>query len=86
MAFDRRNLPDPTAFYEERGLKLTGRGKWRTTACSFHGGMPTRVSNASRGGQKSGAAAPGNPLVPHAQKKSPLANYSNASSAPSRCF
>ena len=34
MTFDRRNLPDATAFYEEHGLKLTGRGKWRTSPCT----------------------------------------------------
>jgi hypothetical protein len=49
MAFDRRNLPDPTAFYEERGLKLTGRGKWRTTACTFHGGSDSMRINTDSG-------------------------------------
>lgn len=49
MTFDRRNLPDPTAFYEERGLKLTGRGKWRTTACAFHGGSDSMRVNTDSG-------------------------------------
>jgi hypothetical protein len=38
MGFDRRNLPDPISYYESEGLKLTSRGKWRTTECTFHGG------------------------------------------------
>ncbi|MBX9835901.1 MAG: hypothetical protein K2X65_06960 [Burkholderiaceae bacterium] len=49
MTFDRRNLPDATAFYEEHGLKLTGRGKWRTTACSFHGGSDSMRINTESG-------------------------------------
>ncbi len=50
MTFDRRNLTDPTTFYEERGLALTGRGKWRTTACSFHGGSDSMRVNVETGG------------------------------------
>ena len=38
MTFDRRNLPDAVSYYESEGLKLTSRGKWRTTECKFHGG------------------------------------------------
>ena len=38
MPFDRRNLPDAVSYYESEGLKLTSRGKWRTTECKFHGG------------------------------------------------
>ena len=49
MSFDRRNLPDATAFYEERGLKLTGRGKWRTTSCTFHGGSDSMRINVESG-------------------------------------
>ena len=49
MAFDRRNLPDPTTFYEERGLRLTGRGKWRTTSCAFHGGSDSMRVNTESG-------------------------------------
>lgn len=49
MTFDRRNLPDATAFYEERGLVLTGRGKWRTTACAFHGGSDSMRVNTETG-------------------------------------
>ena len=49
MTFDRRNLPDATAFYEEHGLKLTGRGKWRTTECKFHGGSDSMRINTDSG-------------------------------------
>ena len=49
MTFDRRNLPDPVAFYESHGLKLTGRGKWRTTACTFHGGSDSMRINTETG-------------------------------------
>ena len=49
MTFDRRNLPDPVAFYEERGLVLTGRGKWRTTSCAFHGGSDSMRINIDSG-------------------------------------
>ena len=49
MTFDRRNLPDPVAFYEERGLVLTGRGKWRTTSCAFHGGSDSMRVNTDTG-------------------------------------
>ena len=47
--FDRRNLPDPITFFEERGLKLTGRGKWRTTSCAFHGGSDSMRVNTDSG-------------------------------------
>jgi len=44
MGFDRSKLPDPLAYYAARGLKLTGRGKWRTTRCEFHGGSRMRIN------------------------------------------
>ena len=49
MTFDRRNLPDPVSYYESEGLKLTSRGKWRTTACQFHGGSDSMRINADSG-------------------------------------
>ena len=49
MPFDRRNLPDPISYYESEGLKLTSRGKWRTTACQFHGGSDSMRINADSG-------------------------------------
>lgn len=38
MSLDRNRLPDPETYYEGEGLRLTGRGKWRTAPCPFHGG------------------------------------------------
>lgn len=49
--FIRDRLPDPLSFYEEKqALKLTGRGKWRTTACEFHGGSDSMRVNVESGG------------------------------------
>ena len=51
MAFDRNLLPDPTAYFEEQGLKLTGprRAKWKTSTCNFHGGSDSMRVNISTG-------------------------------------
>ena len=49
MTFDRRNLPDAVSYYESEGLKLTSRGKWRTTACQFHGGSDSMRINTETG-------------------------------------
>ena len=49
MGFDRRNLPDAVGYYESEGLKLTGRGKWRTTECKFHGGSDSMRINTESG-------------------------------------
>ena len=49
MGFDRRNLPDAVSYYESEGLKLTGRGKWRTTECKFHGGSDSMRINLATG-------------------------------------
>lgn len=49
MSFDRTRLPDALAYYEGVGLKLSARGKWRTTACVFHGGSDSLRINASSG-------------------------------------
>jgi hypothetical protein len=49
MGFDRRNLPDPITYFEGVGLKLTGRGKWRTTECKFHGGSDSMRVNTDSG-------------------------------------
>ena len=51
MAFDRNLLPDPTAYFEEQGLKLAGprRAKWKTTTCNFHGGSDSMRVNTSTG-------------------------------------
>ena len=49
MPFDRRNLPDAVSYYESEGLKLTSRGKWRTTECKFHGGSDSMRINTDSG-------------------------------------
>ena len=51
MPFDRNLLPDPTAYFENQGLKLTGprKAKWRTTACNFHGGSDSLRVNTATG-------------------------------------
>ncbi|GAB2467360.1 hypothetical protein GCM10027082_18750 [Comamonas humi] len=49
MAFDRTRLPDAVAYYEGQGVQFRERkGKWRTTACNFHGGSDSmRINTAS---------------------------------------
>ena len=51
MAFDRNLLPDPTGYFEEQGLKLTGpsKAKWKTTECRFHDGSDSMRVNSSSG-------------------------------------
>jgi hypothetical protein len=48
--FIKDNLPDPVAYFEAEGLKLTGRGTWRTTECHFHGGSDSMRINTRTGG------------------------------------
>lgn len=45
----REHLPDPLTYFEAQGLKLSPRGKWRTTACNFHGGSDSMRINVSTG-------------------------------------
>ena len=49
MSFDRRNMPDAATYCEGHGLRLVGRGKWRTTACTFHGGSDSMRVNTETG-------------------------------------
>lgn len=49
MSFNREHLPDPSTYYEGAGLKLTGRGKWRTTECRFHAGSDSMRINTDSG-------------------------------------
>lgn len=49
MGFDRTRLPDPASYYEGLGLRLVGRGKWRSTSCEFHGGRETMRLNLDSG-------------------------------------
>jgi DNA primase len=34
--FERERLPDPLGYFEASGLRLTGRGAWRSAICPFH--------------------------------------------------
>jgi hypothetical protein len=47
--FQRDQLPDPISYFEAEGLKLQGKGKWRTTSCSFHGGSDSMRINTATG-------------------------------------
>ena len=51
MPFDRSLLPDPTAYFENQGLKLAGprNAKWKTTVCNFHGGSDSMRVNTATG-------------------------------------
>lgn len=49
MAFDRGLLPDPLSYFDGQGLKLSPRGKWRTTECKFHDGSDSMRINAATG-------------------------------------
>lgn len=48
--FIKDRLPDPVTYFEAEGLKLEGRGKWRTTACNFHSGGDSMRINTTTGG------------------------------------
>ena len=48
--FKKEQLPDALNYFESQGLTLTGRGKWRTTACKFHGGSDSMRVNVASGG------------------------------------
>lgn len=50
MSFDRTRLPEPVGYYESTGLAFKERkGKWRTTACNFHGGTDSLRINTNSG-------------------------------------
>lgn len=50
MSFDRDALPNPEGYYDTQGIKfLQRRGKWRTTACVFHGGSDSMRVNLQTG-------------------------------------
>ena len=50
MSFDRNLLPETVSYFEGQGLHLTGPGKWKTTACQFHGGSDSMRINIASGG------------------------------------
>ena len=35
-SFDRAHLPNPSNYYAEQDLKLTGSGEWKNALCPFH--------------------------------------------------
>ena len=49
MTFDHKNKPDPLSYYESEGMRLVGRGKWRTTECRFHDGSDSLRVNLETG-------------------------------------
>lgn len=50
MSFDKSRLPEPVSYYESTGLQFKERrGKWRTTACPFHGGTDSLRINTDSG-------------------------------------
>lgn len=50
MGFDKSRLPDPVSYYESQGLQFKERrGKWRTTACAFHGSSDSLRVNTDSG-------------------------------------
>lgn len=49
MAFDRSRLPEPLAYFEGEGLTLKGPGRWKTAACTFHGGRDSMRVNIGGG-------------------------------------
>ena len=50
MPFEREKLPDPQGYFEGQGLQFRERkGRWRTTACQFHGGSDSFRVNVQTG-------------------------------------
>lgn len=51
--FAREHLPAPLAYFEAEGLRLFGRGAWRTTRCVFHDDdRPSLSINVETGGYR----------------------------------
>lgn len=49
MGLDRSRLPEPLTHFEGEGLTPKGPGKWKTAACSFHGGSDSMRIHAGSG-------------------------------------
>ena len=47
--FKKDLLPDALGYFESQGLKLSARGKWRTTECRFHDGSDSMRINTTSG-------------------------------------
>lgn len=51
FSFRRDRLPTPEAYYCDRGLRLIGRGNWRSAVCPFHDdSKPSLRVNVDSGG------------------------------------
>ena len=46
---DRNSMPRPQEFFSSMGLQLSGKGRWRTTQCKFHGGSDSMRVNMDNG-------------------------------------
>lgn len=66
MAFDRTQLPHPEDYYLDLGLRLDGRGKWRTTCCSFCECQTMRVNVQSGAYECTDCGVSGNGILSHA--------------------
>lgn len=49
MSYDRERLLEPIGYFEGQGLRLSKRGKWRTTECRFHDGSDSMRINCATG-------------------------------------
>ena len=47
--FIKDSLPDSVSYFESENLTLKGKGKWRTTSCTFHGGSDSMRINLETG-------------------------------------
>lgn len=68
MGFDRTRLPDPGDYYIGQGLTLTGKGRWRSAPCPFHGGRDSLRVDTREGGfvcMAACGARGGDPLAFH---------------------
>jgi len=49
--FRRDWLPNPLSYFDDAGLRLIGRGRWRTALCPFHDDRSPSLSvNVETGG------------------------------------
>jgi len=56
--FERDRLPDPLGYFEASGLRLIGRGRWRSALCPFHDDHnPSLRLNAETGAYRCMACA-----------------------------
>lgn len=69
--FERSTLPDPVAYFDREGLRLVGRGRWRSVVCPFHDdARPSLRVNVDTGAYKCMAcgAKGGDVLAFHRQR------------------